>query len=302
MRRFILFFLILGLGIGLPSDAFAHIGDNVYLFFEIADEDLEEFDFTDGTIEEWEEIVGEPSLLPGNFIFSETVGDGAQYDPADMDFRIWLGWNATTDRFYYGVWRSDNVYINEYAGGNPGEIWRHDSISFKIDADHSGGPYQFSQDDFETEEDYKLARGSHAQMFNFIPTAPDNIVVGHTTEAGEWLVSPPFSESGGAAVGQNPTILINEAYITAFDRLIYNDPEGSVVSDLFPGKIIGFETSPSDFDTEPTAYRSFSTLSGQSGTSGESSRFVDGRLIGVSEDETAVKRNSWGRIKASFED
>ena len=119
-------------------------------------------------------------------------------------------------------------------------------------------------------------------MFNFIPTAPDDIVVGHTTEAGEWLVSPPYSESGGAAVGQNPTILINEAYITAFDQLIYNDPEGSVVSDLFPGKIIGFETSPADFDTEPTAYRSFSTLSGQSGTSGEASRFVDGRLIGVS--------------------
>ena len=109
MRRFILFFLILGLVMGFSSNASAHIGDTVYLFFEIADEDLEEFDFTDGTIEEWEEIVGEPSLLPGNFIFSETVGDGAQYDPADMDFRIWLGWNASTDRFYYGVWRSDNV-------------------------------------------------------------------------------------------------------------------------------------------------------------------------------------------------
>ena len=41
----------MGLILGLTSGASAHIGEQVFLLFEIADEDIGDLDFTDGTIE-----------------------------------------------------------------------------------------------------------------------------------------------------------------------------------------------------------------------------------------------------------
>ena len=40
----------------------AHVGDVVYPFIEITDEMLEEFDLSDGSIEDWEVVLGEPTL------------------------------------------------------------------------------------------------------------------------------------------------------------------------------------------------------------------------------------------------
>ena len=57
----------------------------------------------------------------------------------------------------------------------------------------------------------------------------------------EWLSQPPFAHGGGAVVGGSPIFSVTEFYVTPFDRLVRTgDPEDSDRSDLFGGKIIGF--------------------------------------------------------------
>ena len=98
-----------------------------------------------------------------------------------------------------------------------------------------------------------------------------------------------------------PTTTIIEFFVTPFDDLIWNSPDDSVASPLFDGKIIGFQISAQDMDEGPSDYRAFHTLSGQAATWRFAERFVDGRLVGVGGDGTAVEEDSWGRIKAVFE-
>ena len=54
------------LGLALPG-AHAHVGDEIYPFFELLDEDLDRIDLTDGSVEDWLEVVGEPSLTALDF-------------------------------------------------------------------------------------------------------------------------------------------------------------------------------------------------------------------------------------------
>ena len=73
-------------------------------------------DVTDGTIEDWEELFGEPSLTSLDFTgFTSYQGSGESmdYNPSDLDFRIYLGWNGASDRIYVGAICIDDVYIGE---------------------------------------------------------------------------------------------------------------------------------------------------------------------------------------------
>ena len=91
-----------------------HAGDRVFPFYEITD--VTAVDLTDGSIEDWEELFGEPSLTSLDFTgFTSYQGSGESmdYSPADLDFRIWLGWNGASDRIYVGAICIDDVYIGE---------------------------------------------------------------------------------------------------------------------------------------------------------------------------------------------
>ena len=63
---------------------------------------------------------------------------------------------------------------------------------------------------------------------------------------------------------------------------------------------MSFQISVPDFDTEPSDYKAFHTLTGQAATWRYAERFADGRLVGAGGEVTAVENDSWGRIKASF--
>ena len=76
--------------------------DRIYPIVQLTDRDVAEIDVTDGSVEDWENIVGEPTLTPLDF--AETYG--GSYDPSDMDFRIWLGWHDATDRIFFAMERS----------------------------------------------------------------------------------------------------------------------------------------------------------------------------------------------------
>ena len=282
----------------LAGSAHAHIGEKVYLIFEISDADLEDINLFDADISDWEDVVGDASLTPEDFFADPTVGDGAQYNPADMDYRLWLGWNETNNRLYLATERIDDVYINEYGGGAPATVWQYDSVEFMIDGDHSGGQYNFNNSEDMTDEEKARNQNSQAQKWNAIFDAPDGRILGYPGRA-EWLNSTPLSDGGGGSVGGGPTVSVLEIYVTPYDDIIFADQEGSVATDLEAGNIIGLQIAMPDFDEEPLKYRGYHTLSGQAATFRFAERFVDARLVGAGE-ATAVADMSWARIKASF--
>jgi len=300
MRRSIFGLLALALVLGLATGASAHIGDKVFLLFEIPDSDVGDIDLRDASIEDWEDVVGDPALLATDFFFDPTVGAGAQYDPNDLDFRIWLGWNATAGTVWMAMERVDNIYINEYAGGELGQLWRHDAIEFMLDGDHTGGDYTGSANPDWTDEEKKLNNNRTAQQFVAIADAPDGRKVGYLGAGADWVNALPFADGGGGSVGEGPTTSIIEFFITPFDDLIWNSADDSGATNMVAGGIIGFQISAPDFDTEPSDYQAFATLSGQAATWRFAERFVDGRLVGAGGGGTAVQSDSWGRIKASF--
>ena len=302
MKRRLYGLAAIGLLIGLTSSTNAHIGEQVYLLFELPEADLADIDLRDVSIEDWEDVVGDASLVATDFFADPDVGDGAQYDPADLDYRIWLGWNGNLGTIWMGMERIDNVYINEYSGGNLGSLWEHDAIEFMLDGDHTGGDYTGDANPDWTQEEKDLNNNRTAQQYVAIGDSPDGRHVGYLGKGLEWVNTLPYADGGGGSVGDGPTTTIIEFFVTPFDDLIWNSPDDSVPSPLFEGKIIGLQISAQDMDEEPKKYRAFHTLSGQAKTWRYAERFVDGRLIGAGGDTgTAVEEDSWGRIKAAFE-
>ena len=100
---------IAGLLLALVGSSLAQY--RVYPIVELTDEDVARIDIKDGTIEDWLEVVGEPTVTALDFI---TDPDYAAYDPVDMDFRIWLAWHQNTNHIYVAVERVDDIYINEF--------------------------------------------------------------------------------------------------------------------------------------------------------------------------------------------
>jgi hypothetical protein len=298
MKKTFLAVLALSLVIGLAGGAGAHIGGKIYNWYEIADADLGGIDLRDGSIADWENVVGDPSLYATDFYADPTVGDGAQYDPADLDYKIWLGWNETGNHTYLAMERVDDVYVNEYAGGSAGDFWKYDSIEFMIDGDHTGGDYTGSADPNWTAEEQKLNNNRTAQQYLAMGDTPDGVNVGYLGAAADWVNKVPYADGWGKTVGQGPATTILEFYVTPFDDLVWNSPADSKATVLAPGKIMGFQISCPDWDV-PGTYHAFHTLSGQAATWRYAERFVDGRLIGAG-GGTAVENDSWGRIKASF--
>lgn len=130
---------IAGLLVGLAGTAWAHIGARVIPIFELSDEDVAQIDLKDGSIEDWENVLGEPSLTTPDFGINSLIGDGVSYDPSDLDFRIWLGWHQPTERIYAAMETVDNVYVNQYRGRKiDGIPFGIDFMDFAVDGDHSG--------------------------------------------------------------------------------------------------------------------------------------------------------------------
>ena len=171
--------LCLALTMVFAGNANAHIGEKTHLIFEIADGDLQDINLFDADISDWEDVVGPASLKPIDFYADPTVGDGAQYNPADMDYRVWLGWNETHNRLYLAAERIDDVYINEYGGGAPASVWQYDSVEFMVDGDHSGGQYNFNNEADFTDEDKARLQNAQAQKWNASFDAPDGRILGY---------------------------------------------------------------------------------------------------------------------------
>ena len=297
---------------GFLSVANAQPADRIYPIVQLTDRDVAEIDVTDGSVEDWENIVGEPTLTPLDFADPY----GGSYDPSDMDFRIWLGWHDATDRIFFAMERVDDVYINEHDREDESLFimsFHDSSVEFAVDGDHSGGPV-FPE---ESPEEW-LKNPWQAQIFHALGEVFDGGSQVRLTPhayhlSADWFSQPPFAHGGGAVVGGSPIFSVTEFYVTPFDRFVPTaDPEDSDVSDLFGGKIIGFNIRIPDVDDQPGVVETIHHLAAPrpplpywaSLFQIPADDFADGVLVtpdGLASEDSAVKSDSWARIKATFE-
>lgn len=281
--------------IACSTGAIAHQGDSIFPFFEITDDVLELIDLHDGNITEWEELF-EPSLTPLDFI-AASRRLRVSFDPSDIDFRVWLGWNGTYNRLYVAVQAADDSYvvrvkINQGQG---------DYVALRIDGDHSGGAFRWFSG-----PNYRDSMGP-AQAY-IAPSLWDmDRPVGllYDPEGFEWVNFLPYIDGGKGALGGNPVFWVVEFFVTPFDAMIWNDQESSVVSELVAGKVIGFflQVVDVDPDSEAVGFKTNAAFLDRVGNPAESADyFSDGVLLGAGEflEDSAVQPNSWGLIKASL--
>ncbi len=310
------FLPIIGLVLGLLGGAEAQESERLYPFVELTDADLAQIDVTDGSIDEWVELLGEPTLTALDF----QAHPRAPYDPADMDYRVWLAWHGATQRLYVAVERSDDIYINTYEEGDAAEggdasfpcisMLVHDSsVVFDVDGDASGGRYSFSSNEIKDRDEHRLLNYQHAQTYivlGDISGSDPHVCLGLQSLHGDedWFELPPYAEGGGASFGAQPTLSVTEFYVTPFDRLIWNSPAESVVSALSPGTLIGFILSMRDYDVEGERWKGHHFISGQDEWPAlfNADGFARGLLVGPGGElpDSAVESLTWGRIKTTF--
>ena len=297
----------------LAGSALAHAGGRVYPIPYLTDEMLADVQLDDGSVDEWYDLVGEPTMTLLDFADEMW---GSVLDPADLDFRIWLAWHDEPARIYLAFAAADDLYKNVYVPGSDevdNSMILQDNIFLGIDADHSGG------EGWDATSDALEVYGQ-TQVYFAIPYASSGPTLedsGLTARTGTfaWTVFPPYSEAGGGTGGENPVISVIELYVTPFDRFgDWDDPEGSEISYLSLGKVIGFAIVVNDWDPpdlviawtpeamEPTSEESppsFHVLDRRGDA------FIDGILLSSEpagpENGSAVEPVSWGRIKASLE-
>ena len=202
----------------------------------------------------------------------------------------------------------DDLYVNL---GDATYLSSWDSvINLAVDGDHSGGRYRYVNwawcRDCPREE--LLENQRQAQSWLAIGEAPDGQHVHLYGVANKWVAREPYAAGGGGVLGETPALSVTEFWVTPFDDLIYDDEDASVASELYPGKVIGFQIATQDNDDPLPPYDLGTRLSLTEGPYvSYADFFVDGLLIGAGEhpslydDISAVEPSSWARIKAALQ-
>ena len=309
--------------IGPALSAEAHLGGRVFPIPELTDEMLAEIQL-DGFVEEWSDLIGEPTLTTLDFRHEVVPGPP---DPSDIDFRIWLAWHDDPARIYVAMVAADDVYKNthtfdvDWITSQKSDMVGNDSIRLGVDGDHSGGPGYVDQS-FETKElaEVELVEASgKTQMYEAISRTPDGRILDaprtrYWSDVFSWMAMPPYAEAGGRVAGETPVIWSIELYITPFDHRgeELTSPEGSVPSDLSADRFIGFAIGVFDHDgrdphEELWRFVPEALAEGVAGSDHGgfwdmydlcADYFLDGLLLPAG--GTAVESVTWGRIKASL--
>lgn len=305
----------------LAASAGAHMGERTWPIHELTDEMLAKVQL-DGSTEEWYDLVGEPSMTPEDF----RTYDNREFDPSDLDFRIWLAWHDATDRLYLAFSGSDDVYNDDN-----GKSWPpfKDSLLLCIDGDHSGlTGYQLADEpdirgrEVWWESQQYLARASLdggtpvlEGYFSSLRIDFDLWEASYEVNGDHWMFSPPYGDLGGGVQGEEPTTSAIELYITPYDSELgadsYDNPEEVASSDLKAGEVIGFALIVFDWDSDewkdpwqPEAIPPSSDPVREILFLYRADVYLDGLLLPAGSGdspETAIESTAWGRIKAALD-
>ena len=70
----------------------------------------------DGFVEDWEESFEASSRALEFQVVLIGEGGGGSHDPADFDFRVWLGWMRSPARLYVAIQSVDDVHVSGFTG------------------------------------------------------------------------------------------------------------------------------------------------------------------------------------------
>ena len=279
--------------LSVVADAGAHAGDRVYPLIELTDNMLALIDLKDGSIEDWHDVLGEPTLEHGDFSV-ELSADDQELTSGDLNFSVWLAWHCASNRIVVGSVFIDNVYHNKYEGGPGDSFTDNDGVILLIDGDHSGPPYGDQSIELWNTE---------AQMYNAIPEVPEgpSIALTSSSEIGRpgWMLVQPYADAGGHVAGVHPVAWSIEFSVTPFDLIAWDDPEQSRVSSLTGDSIVGLGFFVLDHDAADGESVTIHNLPGTSYLNGWA---ADGILLSADggDADSAIESNSWARIKTSL--
>ena len=302
------------------SSVHGHQGDRIYPILEITEE--ARIDLKDGLADDWGELLGEPTFTPLDFTAFESFHpdtESTAYDPSSLDFRIWLGWGRNPARLYVAGIFTDDVFVGpDLEHGSMALGGRQDHMFLLVDGDHDGAPSTDRRRRTWGLDDDSGVFDMYAQTYHAFSVPADGKHVSlpflEWWDDPLWWSHPPYADGGGSVTGENPLFWVVEFYATPFDMLIRQEPENSVVSDLFPGKTIGFQLEVWDFDDSESRRLDYDAadlfiLGDFSGLTlydwgADADAWLDGILIGdeAGDPGSVVKTDSWARIKASLLD
>ncbi len=222
----------------------AQFQDRVYPFTELTGEMRARIDLKDGSVEDWLEILGESTLTPLDFITSPWF---SEYDPSSYDFRIWLAWHDASDHLFVAAEIVDDIHLITYERENDVGLGPNGdaSVRFYVDGDKSGGGPLW-----EAHAENNMQQAQIYSAFARTYNNDSNVGLFEVSLYAPWVHKVPYADGGGTIVDSQPILSVVEFYVTPFDRLIWDDPEQSVISDLFVGKTIGFALFMADVDID----------------------------------------------------
>ena len=254
-----LFLIAAILGTSVSSEA--QFSDRLYPVFELTDEMRKKIDVKDGSVEDWLEVFGEPTLTPLDFL---TAPWASKYDPSSFDFRVWLAWHHGGNHLFVAAEMVDD-FVHEHStdrnflsgqGVAQGDLF----VWFFVDGDKSGGSLTIDNSLGLT---HPMQQAQYYSAFPGTYSNDNNLKLTKVSSLTNWVHHPPYADGGGALVDSQPSFGVVEFYITPFDRLIWDDQENSIITDLFPGKTIGFALELIDVDENKMSLRPFTVFSDQ---------------------------------------
>ena len=179
----------------------AHAQDRVYRIPELTDEMRGKIDLTDGSIEEWVEIFGEPSLTPLDF---QTSSWASEYDPSSLDYRIWVAWHDSDDHLFLAMELVDD-FVNErtYDRSDRGGLRGSDlSVAIGVDGDRSGGTLLV---DNASGLAYPMEQAQWYEAFPGTFDNDNNLLLRLVSRHTDWVHKPPYADGGGAVIDSEPS-------------------------------------------------------------------------------------------------
>lgn len=199
----------------------------------------------DGLADDWEIVPKEYAI--GIDQLSDTVnGKGTNYNRADLDVRVRVGWVKGLRQLYFLYEATDDDW--DFARND----LRNDIFELVVDGDLSGGPFIKHMHPFWKEDHAKAHfgfHGVHAQNYHiFTPSEGKDWAMVWGCQP--WIKELPYANAAQRydfRPGQGGKLTL-EFWITPFDYAPAEGPERAVVSKLVENALIGISWAILDYD------------------------------------------------------
>ena len=239
-----------------PFVANAHYPPGVtYKVFQLPDDRIPALD---GDLTDWDFIPDE-YIIDTSHLEETVLGHGKNIPRNDLDVKVIVAWNDSTNRLYFMLWKYDDCHNFDETDVNVSGA--DDLFEIVVDADHSGGRYH-SHEDVDAEHSRRLF-GAQAQNYHVF-TPPRQGRWAWYWGAARWLEHPPYSGFGCRYDGPHGSsgVLTMELYVTPYDYASHRGPAFSAVHDMEEGDVMGISWSFLDTDVDESGrYDGFYNLS-----------------------------------------